>query len=437
MGIPCDDCCGAVCKCECEHCSDTAPCCWRVVIAGIIAEDPEECADCPTLDKTYSLVQDTNNRCLWKCIEVQGVECDDSHDIRLTIYLEGSNYKIKVALGNHIWIKDYGTSKPDCCSIINDELTHDSSDLDCDSSAATCFITRVAGDATNASCPCNNICPNVLPPTPPCFKIEWVGISTRSPLETGDCRFCDCYVTNPQWLPWKADSSPNICTWSRRHGGLYGHFCDDTIQVTIRKVAGSIWRVEVFQGDWPPNVGVMYRKDYDTLPDVVNWNQEEIPKVTPISLNCDYTAAAKVLLTPDYVSECDDLAWTCVGCLCQQDADRPDVQVEIGNVSPFFDCCADFNDTFILTPDANGCTWSYVLGDCLGGNFPERWISLNVYGIPAIEMRWRKNFNRWYSRNMPIVDCHSFDITFNDGPYNVPNPWCMPYGTPAPRAFTI
>lgn len=156
---PCaGDCCEPVepgaCECTCSLCSDTAPCCWKIVISGVVAKDPEVCADCGTLNGTHYARQDPDNTCVWECLKSGNIDCEDSRDVTLTLYLDGSDYKIKVELGDHTWIKDYGTSKPDCCAIVNDELTFSASGSDCDSSSATCIITRKTG----TSCPCTHNC---------------------------------------------------------------------------------------------------------------------------------------------------------------------------------------------------------------------------------------------------------------------------------------
>ncbi|KKN18569.1 hypothetical protein LCGC14_0954340 [marine sediment metagenome] len=187
---PCPDCCDGTepskpCDCYCVHCSTTstpqftAPCCWTVVISGAANAS---CTECATLNRAYYLYQDPLNPCRWFCDDVAGVLCLGSNDISLTVYRDSSSgdYKIRVELGSldyHRWIKNYGSTSPLCCEIVGDELDNDTSRSDCDSSSATCTITRHTGDGK--PCPCSTAsCEQVIAPAPACLKIEWSGVSS-------------------------------------------------------------------------------------------------------------------------------------------------------------------------------------------------------------------------------------------------------------------
>ncbi len=432
MPFPCNDCCDDDEPCEgadCGHCANTAPTCWRVVIAGIVAEVPEICESCTTLNRVYYLHQDSLNPCRWICKDVSGVDCEDSDEISLTVYRDGEgNYKIRVELGDHRWIGDYGATAISCCEIVDDELDHDRSGSDCDSTASTCTITRRTGDGY---CPCIVDCDDVLN-APPCFLIEWVGMSNRSPLETGDCKFCDCYTTTPQRIPHIGS-----CDWNRSHLGINAdRLCSAGTNIRFRKVSDSIWRVEVSQKDRR----IIYQKDYNGIPDVLNWSQEEIPKVVAgPGLRCDYDGDAKVLLTPDYATACDDQPWGCRGCLCQQDDDPPDVQVTLegwrGNP-----CCDGFDGTFILQPvlPLSTCRWEYIFGDNYTCQQDDK-ISLSLLptnlDFAATLTVFHGGFFTQFTYTGALLNCHSFDVTFNG--FGGFIGFCFGDQVPFPRIFTL
>ncbi|KKL73548.1 hypothetical protein LCGC14_2073790 [marine sediment metagenome] len=143
----------APCECSCSLCdpSGEAPCCWKVVLAGSISNDG--CSDCSSLLDTFYLQQESSGSCVWQCLWHRDIDCLDSDDPTLTLYLDGSDYKIKVEFGDNRWVKSYGASKPSCCDIIGDVLTHEASGSDCDTSSTTCTITRVIEPCICPSCP--------------------------------------------------------------------------------------------------------------------------------------------------------------------------------------------------------------------------------------------------------------------------------------------
>jgi len=133
------------CDCACANCSDTAPCCFEVTISGM---SNDVCGHCEDLNKTYFLKQTEENGCEWLCPYIHTL-CD-TDEILLTVYLDGSVYMIQVQFGRHVWRKDYGEAKPDCCTLQDEVLPHKPSAGDCDSTGATCSISA----RHQVLCPC-------------------------------------------------------------------------------------------------------------------------------------------------------------------------------------------------------------------------------------------------------------------------------------------
>lgn len=443
----CPECCNnqttTPCECTCQHCSTTsspaftAPCCWTVVISGMTAGS---CADCATLDRAYYLYQDPLNPCRWLCNNVAGVDCLGSNDASLTVYRDSSSgdYKIRFELGSldhHRWIKNYGSTSPLCCEIVGDVLTHDFSRQDCDSSSATCTITRHTG--SGRPCPCVTAsCAHVIAPAPACLKIEWEGVSSRSPLA---CQFCECYTTTPQWIPW-ADAAGGACVWERTFSDGSTHWCGDAgLRVTIAPV-GEVFRVTVWQHLATEDLVPMWQRDYPSKPDIATWVQEEIPRLgggCPHGCDCD--ADAKVLLTADFVTSCDDRPWSCKGCQCQffTNDDRPDVQVTLEGVEGS-ECCTRLNGPFILTPHpTNPCRWQYVFPDnanCAPSNAK---ITLAIEGINA-SLQLYVGSSSWRFDEVGVrelVACDAFDFTFTDK--SDFQTTCPTINMPLPRVFTL
>ncbi len=417
---PCPGCCKeeVVCGCTCSLCSDTAPCCFKIVIAGVVSPDPEVCEDCGSLNGTYYLQPDPDTACVWKCENIYGVNCANSNDITLTVYQDGADYKIKVELGSHTWIKNYGTSATDCCAIISDELTHSSSGSDCDSSAATCFITARTG-STALPCLCLKDCGKTDGGAPACLKLEWSGISQPSPFDWGDCPFCDCYDWQRiPWLPGESD-----CVWRRDHSPD-SHLCDTRIQVRLANSGpGFLLTVHHYTGTAPYVSHLSFSKYYDDPPDMSAWNQEEIP-LNSSGIACDVAGDAKVLITPDY-SGCADRNWMCPFCACEHvNATRPDVAVTIARITmSAFGCvedanCTDFNGTYVLEPidDSQGrpCAWRYDFPETICGYAAAiefrltdmRWASIWIF-LGEVNWLWRVMTEPTETR-----DCANFSYTY-------------------------
>lgn len=443
--VLCEDCpCDRECRCTCDLCltSDDAPCCFIVRISDVVVASPEDCEDCTTLNRTYYVRQLPDDACVWKCLDAAGVDCDDSDDITLTLFLDGSDYKIKVELGGHIWVKNYGETKPDCCSIFSDELTHTTSDTDCDSSSAKCFITR----RTGTNCPCEPDCDNAIAPAPPCFKIEWEGISPESPLNFDpprSCLYCDCYSSaNPQWIPWSSGGS--TCTWLRNWAGT--RLCSQQIKITISE-SGGTYSVKIYQFDNSFGDPVLlFQKDYASAPDVSSWVQEEIPIVDPVPFmdrTCVFAEDAKAKLTPDYTTSCADREWSCAACRCRQfdGGVRPDLQVTISGITGP-SCCTMFNDTFILEPHpTEECQWIFNFGSETGcGSAPTIIFDIDRAGPnPQLQLEAQAgakviNFRFAAGIGEAFMECNDIDMTFD---LKEEFGSCVISGVPFPRIFAI
>ena len=209
---PCADCCGD-CDCRCANCSTSdAPCCFRVTFASIANDG---CTDCSWLNQSFYLTQTVGDDCIWECSPVDGMPCDPTV-IRLTVYKDGTDYKVKVELGNHIWEKNYGTSKPDCCGFSSESITHITDSGDCDTSSATCSVTALR-DGDN--CPCNCLwycehCANSLAPYQ--LELTVTGIANNGCACGG---LNDTFILDysspavlDSWCEWKYTFPAAICT---------------------------------------------------------------------------------------------------------------------------------------------------------------------------------------------------------------------------------
>ncbi len=151
------------------------------MIAGIV---DGSCSDCEVLNKTYYLSQDTPDGCVWSEGAVCGA-CDPT-DIILTVTLDGSDYIITVTMDGHVWKKNYGTSKPECCELTDETIAHLTNSGDCDTSSATCVVTALKDGHPCKTDSCLNdcvVCEN-LPQ-------EWaIDLGAGGWVDTG-CGFCD------------------------------------------------------------------------------------------------------------------------------------------------------------------------------------------------------------------------------------------------------
>ena len=178
------------CNCDCENCApiegqyiNNAPCCWQVKISGITTTDPVDCGTCNYFNRTYYLSQRTPGECIWST--TVSAPCTQCAEVDLTLELSGTTFIL--TLGNHVWSRDYGTP-PNCCTISNYSLTHQTSSGDCDSTQASATITATTRSATN--CPaCTGECAGSEHPVRLVLDIGEVGWSSGDyPYHTcGEC----------------------------------------------------------------------------------------------------------------------------------------------------------------------------------------------------------------------------------------------------------
>lgn len=233
-------CCG---ECPCTHCDGSSPpCCFKVVISGITEGT---CGECSCLNDTFYAPR-TANCTWWQLLTTRSFPCDSS-PLQVTVYLDGSDYKLKVELGGNVWIKNYGGTKPTCEDLADESIAYSASGSDCDASSSTCLVTAIAGDE-------NDVCPPL-------------------PFECGECR-CNLLprggfqvvisgVTDEVFAPYCAncpnfdgtyilDTIVSACTFGLT---LAPSICLDT---QIRVHVGSGWIMVTTQ----PNVGISFRKVY-------------------------------------------------------------------------------------------------------------------------------------------------------------------------------
>lgn len=204
-GYPC--CCSKCKICTCEACSDSpfyAPCCWKVVISGIV---DGSCDDCEVLNKTYYLSQAddeseiTPEGCSW----FEGAVCGDCNptDIWLTVFQDGSDYIIEVTMDGHVWHKNYGTTKPECCGLKNETIPHVTNSGDCDTSSATCVVTALADGQACETSPCTVTCSTFQCPESWAVDLGVGGLTDR------DCSICD----EVQGIYVVDTDPPGACNW--------------------------------------------------------------------------------------------------------------------------------------------------------------------------------------------------------------------------------
>lgn len=202
-----------LCNCNCENCApvngeyiNNAPCCWKVVISGITTTDPVDCGTCNYFNRTYYLSQRTPGECIWST--TVSAPCTQCAEVDLTLELSGTTFTL--TLGNHVWSRDYGTP-PNCCTISNYSLTHQTSSGDCDSTQASATITATTRSATN--CPaCTGECAGSEHP------VRWVLDIGEVGWSSGDYpyhRCGECVNVGGEYT----------MTLYGYYGGAYCHWC--------------------------------------------------------------------------------------------------------------------------------------------------------------------------------------------------------------------
>ncbi len=340
--------CDNPCICSVFDNSD-APCCITITIAGVVEGT---CGDCDNLNTIYNLSQVEENGCVWKCENLTPPSCDPTNII-LTAYQDGSNYKIKVELGSHVWEKNYSTTKPTCDGIDGETLSHQTNSGDCDSSSATCTLgtKTIENCFCVGDCPCNNCSEN----KPPCCLIV-----TLSGITDGTCSFCDitmnrsfaCYYTsNCTWV----GSIPDCCD-----------DCEDTITVTLTESSGDyILTVTVGDDIWEVNLGT-------SKPDCSNWSDLNVPidtsgsGCTTGSSSCTVSASNNCTPTPIGDSSCDDMPNWLQGVPESMEVVIGGISKKAGHPSSCSTCTV-MNDTFVLDfidHPSFACRWEYDFYGC-------------------------------------------------------------------------
>lgn len=240
IGNPSPACCcvGGGCLCECANCEtvdnqDEAPCCWFVTIAGIV--DNGCAGDCLKLNVLFRLTQDgtePDEECTWSFDGVCG-NCDPD-TITLEI-LHETGYVIRVTLGDHVWEKTY-VDKPSCCRIIGQALDFVSTGGNCDSTSATCVISRGLGDdPANCQNPaCVFTCPDccIDNEVPEAYLVEISGVADKTPDE---CSGGDCTTWNGTFI--LVNTPGNGCGFLVENTGIDDCWCfEETLLLIIFRV---------------------------------------------------------------------------------------------------------------------------------------------------------------------------------------------------------
>ncbi len=337
-GYPC--CCG--CECECEHgLNGTVKCCLHVTI-DYMAGSGGGCTEGECLDynTTHTLYRSSN--CVWKC-EYVSQDCDTA-EITATLYRDGTDYKLKVELGGHVWEEDFGETKPDLCEGGPFELDHQADSGSCDSSSATCSVAAVAGDVP---CGCGPPCvPCADGKGPPCYT------ATLDLTGTG-LAYLDCPSANTARL---ANTGP--CSWSGKRMGppdcyeVNGLSCTVTINLAVSEGMARI--------NYPSGSG-----NYFSLV-----SADPIDCLSPMTLTAEQgDPGGSITLTP--AGECasqPSYGGTACNCLCH---DVPEsVLITIGGAScPVSGTIAlEFDDTVF---GINSIAWSYIFPDNAGYVFAQ------------------------------------------------------------------
>ena len=267
-GQPC--CCDEPCKCgNCD--GATPPCCFKVVISGIVEGS---CGECDCLNDTFYAPR--TSACTWER-NTDPYLCDSS-PIKVTVTEVAGDFILKVELGGNVWLKNYSTTKPTCQDLVDESIAFSSSGSDCDASSSTCLVTAIAGDES-AVCPdipfeCGTCACNLAPRDG--FQVVIAGLADDPgmfPLcDPGECaQFNDTYILEGLTCFFRTTLSPSICGTT----GIQLEVAVDRINVFATPVAGG--------------TSFLFRKDFGFAPDCRGLVNESIPP--NLISNCDISAA--------------------------------------------------------------------------------------------------------------------------------------------------
>jgi len=414
-------CCCDNCQCECNHCVDNrAPCCIRVDISGI---------------GSFTLRQDSNNNCRWssRCTNyICGAE-----EVSVSISNDAGNYIVTVRLGDHVWEKNYGSSKPYCCQWKNEKIPHSVNGTSCDSSSSTCTIS-VSGICALGCCSVDNS-PDAI-------------LCVINGLVNGECRYCTCLNGKSIIAIINRNQSQEIteCSWDGHvdYCGYCGPQSDSAfLNVQLLPMIGDNGRPFIrVRVEWLENM-IIWQKDYYDDVNPFSWDDvHTIPLFSDFSdpfcdgTNSTVTISAAHGGASTYAEIKRNIA-------CSNDCgfvSPSSLRVDISNVikSPFFpcnDCCEAFNQTFILE-DINlsdifylceplygtgiinmNYAMSYfqwnlkiLFGGSGGNGSISATLSSSMYGSNAIYVT--------YVKNIPVAqDCNTLDITLTRDNITVSN----------------
>lgn len=144
-----NDCCCAGLA-TCDYC-DGVPDYWEIEFTGIADQTETDCNFWNDITFRVCPVSE----CVWSCTG------PNNEVLTLTVYLDGTDYKIKVgaSLSNntdvtdHVWEKNYGTTKPTCSTLVAESLTHlTDTNANCASGGSSCLITAKTADECSSLC---------------------------------------------------------------------------------------------------------------------------------------------------------------------------------------------------------------------------------------------------------------------------------------------
>ncbi len=130
----------------CSVCIDDAPCCYKVVLAGLT---DGSCWQCACLNGTYYLQYDTE--CFYttelacRVIGSPGASYCGVGSIELEISYTDPDYFMTVSMGGRVtWIENLGPAKLDCKNFVNQNVSYDSHTATCNGPSATCTVSSVS-----------------------------------------------------------------------------------------------------------------------------------------------------------------------------------------------------------------------------------------------------------------------------------------------------
>lgn len=269
---------GPVCCCGCEECSSPVDY-WEVEFGTIVDQVESDC-DSWWNGKLFRLCLVEGEDCVWKCETAAG------EIVQLTVYLDGADYKIKVeaSLSNntdetdHVWEKNYGSTKPDCANLSGEALTWTTdNNTNCATATSTCEITAKSGEC-NAWCgDCDN-CGGAFGSTT-CAD-GTIGSQyqvTITGLADGDCN-CDAH--DGTYTATLNSGGSNLCSANTACAGVVndnpGGGCGAEVNVCFLTSYVEVV-VSVDTAGGTPNYTLRFRKSIDCSSDCSAFSGTDVP----------------------------------------------------------------------------------------------------------------------------------------------------------------